>query len=388
MRLSDSKEPRLFRILLAFIALGLVVLLILIVLVIGWREIIGGERLLSRQAPLRGSPAARSITPRGNLAESERTTIELFERASPSVVFITTLAVQRDVFSLDILQIPRGTGSGMVWDKLGHIITNLHVLQNANAARVTLEDGSTYDARLTGHAVDKDLAVLRIDAPSERLHPIPVGKSVDLKVGQSVFAIGNPFGLDQTLSVGVISGLGREVPGFSGGAITGAIQTDAAINPGNSGGPLLDSAGRLIGVNTSIFSPSGASAGVGFAIPVDTVNNVVPQLIAHGRIIRPRLGVQIAEDTLVQRLKLKGVMVLGVESGSPAQQAGLRGTRRTADGRLAIGDLIVGLDSKPVRNSADLFRLLETHAAGDAVVLQIRRDGSSLDLKITLAPGS
>jgi S1-C subfamily serine protease len=389
MRFSDSKDPRLLRILLAFTALGWVLLLGIMVFVIGQRALDDTDYLFTKKNARGRTPAsARAITARGNLAESERTTINLFEQASPSVVFITTLEVQRDVFSLDILQIPRGTGSGIVWDQQGHIVTNLHVLQNANAARVTLADGSTYRARLTGQAIDKDLAVLQIEAPKSKLRPIPVGKSSDLKVGQSVFAIGNPFGLDQTLSVGVISGLGRQVPSFAGGTITGAIQTDAAINPGNSGGPLLDSAGRLIGVNTAIFSPTGANAGVGFAIPVDTVNAAVPQLIAHGRIIRPRLGVQIAEDSLTLRLKLKGAMVLAVEEGSPAARAGLQGTRRTIDGRIALGDLIVGIDASPVDNTSDLFRLLETHAAGDVIVLQIQRDDTRLDLKVALAPGS
>jgi S1-C subfamily serine protease len=225
----------------------------------------------------------RAVTPRGDLAEDEKTTIAIFRQASPSVVHITTLALRQDAFSLDLFQIPRGTGSGFVWDQDGHVVTNYHVIQGADAARVTLADQSSWTARLVGAYPDKDLAVLMIDAPKNRLRPIPVGTSHDLQVGQKVFAIGNPFGLDQSLTTGVISALGREIESVTRQTIKDMIQTDAAINPGNSGGPLLDSAGRLIGVNTAIFSPSGAYAGIGFAIPVDEVNRVVPKLIRHGK---------------------------------------------------------------------------------------------------------
>jgi S1-C subfamily serine protease len=268
------------------------------------------------------------------------------------------------------------------------VVTNLHVVADADAAQVTLKDGSAYAARVKGLSPEDDLAVLKIDAPPDRLRPLPVGSSGDLQVGQSVFAIGNPFGLDQTLSRGVISGLGREIPSHTGSYMAGMIQTDAAINPGNSGGPLLDSAGRLIGVNTAIFSPTGAYAGVGFAIPVDTVNRVVPQLISHGRVIRPRIGIRIADDSLARRLDMEGVLVLGVERGSPAERAGMRGTLRARGGTIVLGDLIVGMDGKPVRNSGDLFRLLGLHAAGDTVALNLVRDRKQLDLEVTLAPGS
>ncbi|MCZ6452167.1 MAG: trypsin-like peptidase domain-containing protein, partial [Deltaproteobacteria bacterium] len=226
-----------------------------------------------------GLAAPREITPRGKLSVEESLTIALFRKASPSVVNITTLTVRRDVFTLNLLEIPEGTGSGFVWDNAGHIVTNYHVIQNADVAQVTLADQSTLKARRIGVAPDKDLAVLQIDVAKSRLRPIPIGSSNNLRVGQKVYAIGNPFGLDQTLTTGVISALGREIESVTRRPIRGVIQTDAAINPGNSGGPLLDSAGRLIGVNTQIFSPSGASVGIGFAIPVDTVNRVVPQLI-------------------------------------------------------------------------------------------------------------
>jgi len=213
----------------------------------------------------------RAITPRGDLAEEEKTTIALFRQASPSVVHITTLAVRQDAFSLDVFQIPQGTGSGFVWDNQGRIVTNFHVIRDADAAQVTLADHSSWKARLVGAYPDKDLAVLMVDAPKDRLHPIAIGTSHDLQVGQRLFAIGNPFGLDQSLTTGIISALGREIESVNRRAIKDMIQTDAAINPGNSGGPLLDSSGRLIGVNTAIYSPSGASAGIGFAIPVDEV---------------------------------------------------------------------------------------------------------------------
>ena len=265
----------------------------------------------------------RAITPRGDLAEEEKTTIALFRQASPSVVHITTLAVRQDAFSLDVFQIPQGTGSGFVWDKQGHIVTNFHVIRDADAAQVTLADHSSWKARLVGAYPDKDLAVLMVDAPKDKLHPIAIGTSHDLQVGQRLFAIGNPFGLDQSLTTGIISALGREIESVNRLAIKDMIQTDAAINPGNSGGPLLDSSGRLIGVNTAIYSPSGASAGIGFAIPVDEVNRIVPQLIRHGKVVRPGLGVQVAPDHLADELGINGVVIVGVQPGSPAAKAGL-----------------------------------------------------------------
>ncbi len=250
----------------------------LITVLIAKQSWIGGASLNDPRA------AARAVTARGELFTDEKSTISLFKQASPSVVHITAITVQRDFFSLNLYQIPEGTGSGFVWDTNGNIITNFHVIQNADAAQVTLADQSAWKARRVGAAPDKDLAVLRIDAPANRLKAIPLGTSKDLQVGQRVFAIGNPFGLDQSLTTGVISALGREIESVTRRPIQGVIQTDAAINPGNSGGPLLDSAGRLIGVNTAIYSPSGGSAGIGFAIPADTVNRIVPELIRYGKI--------------------------------------------------------------------------------------------------------
>jgi S1-C subfamily serine protease len=326
----------------------------------------------------------RSVAPRGELLPEERATIALFRQASPSVVNITAIGVERDFFTLNLYQIPQGTGSGFVWDGTGNIITNFHVIQNADVAQVTLADQSNYRARVVGVAPDKDIAVLRIDAPASRLHPIPIGTSKDLQVGQKVFAIGNPFGLDQTLTTGVISALNREIESVTRRPIQGVIQSDAAINPGNSGGPLLDSAGRLIGVNTAIYSPSGASAGIGFAIPVDTVNRIVPELIRSGKITRPGLGVQIADEQIAERLGVAGVLVVEVVRGGAAAKAGIRPTRRDAEGRLRLGDIIVAVDGKKVATPNDLYLLLEKYKVGDVVTVTLLRDGRTVQTRVTL----
>jgi S1-C subfamily serine protease len=326
----------------------------------------------------------RPVVARGDLAADEQATIELFRRSSPSVVFITTHAVRRDIFSLNVYEIPRGTGSGFVWDRQGHIVTNYHVIQGASRAEVTLADQSVWEAELVGAAPEKDLAVLRIEAPPEVLPPTPVGRSYDLAVGQKVFAIGNPFGFDQTLTTGVISALGREIESRARIPIRDVIQTDAAINPGNSGGPLLDSAGRLIGVNTAIFSPSGSYAGIGFAIPVDTVNWVVPELIDHGRLVRPTLGVELLQDQLVQRWGLEGALVGNVIRGSGADEAGLRPTTQDRAGRVRLGDLIVAIEGQPVVSSNDAFLALERRRAGEVVTVTVERDGGRVDLEVEL----
>ena len=327
---------------------------------------------------------SRTVTARGELFSDERSTINLFRQASPSVVNITTIGVERDLFTLNLYQIPQGTGSGFVWDINGDIITNFHVIQNADSAQVTLADQSNWKARVVGVAPDKDLAVLRIDAPANRLRPIPIGTSKDLQVGQSVYAIGNPFGLDQTLTTGVISALNREIESVTRRPIQGVIQSDAAINPGNSGGPLLDSAGRLIGVNTAIYSTSGTSAGIGFAIPVDTVNRIVPELIRSGKIIRPGLGIQIADDQIAQRLGVTGILVVDVARGSAAAKAGIQPTRRDAEGRLRLGDIITALDGKKVESPTDLYLLLEKYKIGDAVNISILRNGKTVETKVAL----
>ncbi len=238
---------------------------------------------------------------RGDLGVDEQSTIQLFNAASPSIIHITTHSLERGLFSMNATEIPQGGGSGFVWDDRGHIVTNFHVIEDAETVHVALADQSTWKAKLVGIAPAEDLAVLKIDAVGSKLTPLPIGKSNDLQVGQKAFAIGNPFGLDQTLTMGLVSAVGREIKSQTLRPIKNVIQTDAAINPGNSGGPLLDSSGRLIGVNTAILSPSGSHAGIGFAIPVDTVNWVVPELIAHGRIVRPRLAITVAPESLSQR---------------------------------------------------------------------------------------
>lgn len=338
--------------------------------------------LRSRWQPPPAEP--RAITPRGDLAADEQSMIALFRQASPSVVHITTMAVRQDAFSFDVMQLPQGTGSGFIWDAAGHVVTNFHVIQEADAATVTMTDHSTWKAHLVGAYPDKDLAVLRVDAPAVSLHPIPLGTSHDLQVGQKVFAIGNPFGLDQSLTTGIISALGREIQSVTQRPIRDMIQTDAAINPGNSGGPLLDSAGRLIGVNTAIYSPSGVSAGIGFAIPVDEVNRLVPQLIRHGRVIRPGLGIQIGPDRLAAELGLSGVLILGVVPDGPAAKAGIRPTRRMSGGRIELGDVIVALDGQPIRSVEDLLTALDRHQMGSRVKVTLLRDGAEAVIDVVL----
>ncbi len=290
------------------------------------------------------------------------------------------------------MEIPSGTGSGFVWDDRGHVVTNFHVIESAvksrGKVRVTLPDGTTWEAFVVGFAPEHDLAVLKVDAHEDRFEPIPVGTSRDLEVGQKVFAIGNPFGLDRTLTTGVISGLGREIKSRSQRKIQNVIQSDAAINPGNSGGPLLDSAGRLIGVNTAIISPSGAYAGIGFAIPVDTVNRVVPELLQHGRVIHPGLGVRIA-DRIAEQFGQKGVLILFVEPDSAAAEAGMRSTVVDEEGNIQLGDILIEIDGQEVASADDLFAILQEHSVGDTVTVKIVRNArteneETLELPVTL----
>jgi S1-C subfamily serine protease len=332
----------------------------------------------------------RVIAPRGDLAGDERSTIELFERSKGSVVFITTTQLVRDFWSRNMFSIPRGAGSGFVWDADGHVITNNHVVQGAAEAKVRLNDGRDYSARLVGASPAHDIAVLRIRVPERQPAALPIGSSAELKVGQKVFAIGNPFGLDWSLTTGVVSALDRSLPAENG-VIEHLIQTDAAINPGNSGGPLLDSAGRLIGINTAIFSPSGAYAGVGFAVPVDTVNRVVPQLIAKGKYTRPVLGISTDEQLnqlIAKQLGVKGVAVLKVEAGSPAEAAGLRAARSAPNGGIVAGDVITAVDGKAVDSVARLVNRLDEHKVGDTIKLTVMRDGKPTELTATLKAGS
>ena len=327
----------------------------------------------------------RAVTPRSNLTNQERTIIETFEDSAPSVVYITSLSSRTALRGFTLVEIPqKGTGSGFIWDSNGHIVTNYHVIQDAKRVKVTLSDQSSWDAVPVGAAPHKDLAVIRIDAPPAKLKPIAIGTSEDLRVGQAVLAIGNPFGLDQTLTPGIVSALGRTIRSVSNRKIEGAIQTDAAINPGNSGGPLLDSAGRLIGVNTMIISESGSSAGIGFAVPVDTVNRVVPQLIEHGEIIRPELGVKLFNENLARRLGRRGVVIESVTRRGPAARAGLRGFIQTQEGDVIWGDIIERVDDFEIKTRDDLLNALETYKPGDVVTVHYLRGREHRKVLITL----
>jgi S1-C subfamily serine protease len=325
----------------------------------------------------------RVVTARGDLAEDEKNTIAVFNEVSPSVVYITSIEERRSFFSLNVYEIPQGTGSGFVWDREGRIVTNYHVIGDASRIEVTLGDGEVYKGILVGASRDNDIAVLQITAPAEKLKPIPLGDSQSLQVGQKVFAIGNPFGLDHTITSGIVSALGREITAITGRAIQGVIQTDAAINPGNSGGPLLDSAGRLIGVNTAIYSPSGASAGIGFAVPVDVVNKVVPEVIRHGKVVRPGIAVTFASERIARRLDIKGLLVLNVQPGSTADKAGIRGTRQIF-GRVILGDIILAVNGTPVESYDDLRTELERYKIGDEVTLIVLRDEEPTEVKVQL----
>lgn len=336
-------------------------------------------------APKSSEP--RTVTPRGSLSETEQTTIAIFEEASPSVVNISTIGRRINPWTRDVTRVPRGSGSGFFWDQRGFIVTNHHVLAGASEAWVRLQDQRNIRASLVGTSPEHDLAVLRIVIPFDQTKPIPIGSSKDLKVGQSVYAIGNPFGLDHTLTTGVISALNRTIAPAPGQTYDDLIQTDAAVNPGNSGGPLLDSAGRLIGINTAIFSPSGASAGIGFAVPVDTINRIVPMLIDKGRYIRPVIG--IGSDNrisamITQNLGVNGLLILEVKPGLPADQAGLKGSRMDEAGNIIPGDIILSVDDKPIRDMETLLDLLNKFTAGDSIKLNIWRNGTTFDTHLTL----
>ena len=352
--------------------------LLVLAAVVGWL-------LYQTWQPTLHDPQAvsRPVTARGDLAGDEQNTIDIFRSAAPSVVYITSIAVRRNLFSLNVYEIPQGTGSGFIWDRQGRIVTNFHVISDASRLEVTLADHSSWKASLVGAAPDRDLAVLQITAPASKLQPIAVGESNNLLVGQKVFAIGNPFGLDQTLTTGVVSALGREITAVTGRTIHDVIQTDAAINPGNSGGPLLDSAGRLIGVNTAIYSPSGASSGIGFAVPVGEVNRVVPQIISKGKVLRPGLGVTLANRSLTGDLGLEGVLVLKVVSGSAAEQAGLRGTSQVGDG-LVLGDIILAVNGRKVTDYDSLRDEIERYEVGASVLLTLLRDEATAEVSVQL----
>jgi S1-C subfamily serine protease len=346
--------------------------------------------LAAAAAPIAAQAGGRAVAPRGEISADERQTIDIFEKSKRSVVYISTLERVRDLWTRNVHSIPRGTGSGFVWDEAGHIVTNFHVIAGASEARIRLSDGRDYPASLVGASQLHDLAVLRIVVPSNRPPPLPVGTSRDLRVGQRVYAIGNPFGLDWSLTTGIVSALDRSLNNDSGTTIEHLIQTDAAINPGNSGGPLLDSAGRLIGMNTAIYSPSGASAGIGFAVPIDTINRVAPALIATGRYSPPSLGIEIDDDVndlLSSRLKIQGVFVLKVTPGGPAAAAGVRAARIERGNTITPGDVIVAVGDKPVPNVARLQARLDDFSPGEKLRLAILRDGKKINVDVTLAAG-
>ncbi len=365
-----------------------------VVLIAAWRWLPGPREDLHRKVEdqrAQQTAAPRLVEARGDLAADEQATIELFERSRDTVVFIATAERVRDFWTRNVMSVPRGSGSGFIWDNAGHVVTNFHVLQGANEAVVKLADGRDYKSTLVGISPSHDIAVLKIGVDFKRPPALPVGRSDNLKVGQKVFAIGNPFGLDWTLTSGIVSALDRSLPSESGSTIEHLIQTDAAINPGNSGGPLLDSAGRLIGINTSIYSPSGASAGIGFAVPVDTVNRVVPELIRTGRYSRPSLGADFDEglnQRLIAGTQISGAFVLRVVNGSAAARAGLRAARFAPDGSVSLGDVIVGIAGKPVASVGSLLGRLDDYKIGETVKLDVLREGKNVEVPVVLQQGT
>ncbi len=359
-----------------------------------------------RKPAITVSADARPVEARGNLSAEEQMTIDIYNKTSPAVVHVSNIAMApRSLFNLNVQEVVRGTGSGFIWDVgedgSGIVVTNTHVVEGADEVAIILNDKerSIFQSRVWVPYPEKDLAVVYIKAPKDKLRKIPlIGSSSDLKVGQRTFAIGNPFGLDQTLTTGIVSALGRQIESVSHTPIEGVIQTSAAINPGNSGGPLLDSAGRLIGVNTAILSPSGTFAGIGFAIPVDEVNRVVPQLIAqlkqnmqnnrpHEEFSPPRLGVELLADQQAQDLGVdEGALIYRVRPNSPAAKAGLRGIRQNSvTGRMQLGDVIVAIDGEAIKSAKDVYTILGQHKAGDELTLTILRNGQKKDVKVTLA---
>ncbi len=361
-------------------------LTIALALTLGW---VAASQVQPARAPGPPPPGPKPEAPaapvvaRGELAADEKAQITLFRAVAPSVVNITNLVERRDRWTLDATAVPQGSGTGFVWDTTGHVVTNFHVVEGASQVMITLGDGSERPAQLVGAFPDKDVAVLRFDPNGRTLSPISVGTSGDLEVGQKVFAIGNPFGLDHTLTSGLVSAIGREIQAVNGRIIDGVIQTDAAINPGNSGGPLLDSSGRVIGVNTSILSGSGQNAGIGFAVPIDTVRRVVDQLIRTGKVVRPTLGIQLAPEQVAKRAGIEGVLILEVVAGSNAERAGLRGVVRKGR-EVVLGDAIVGIAGRSVRRLDDLLNALEEHEVGDTVTVTVLRDGQRVELQAVL----
>ena len=334
-----------------------------------------------------GNSEPSRVTPMRILDSEEQANVRLFREASPSVVNIVTkeaIARRTGQLTSSPQSLEAGAGTGFLWDTEGHIVTNYHVVRDADVAQVTLYDGSSWNARLIGSEPKFDIAVLKIEAPKSKLQSLAVGVSDDLQVGQKVFAIGNPFGFDHTLTTGIISGLGREINSQSGEKIENVIQTDAAINPGNSGGPLLDSNGRLIGMNTAIYSPSGVSAGVGFAVPVNTISQAVPELVEHGKVVRPGLGLRLANSQLNERFGINGVLILKVSPTSPAASAGLQPTQFDRRGNIVLGDIIVSLNGERLTSTDELMNRLREYEIGDVVNLGVVRRGKKLNVEVEI----
>ena len=318
--------------------------------------------------------------------DDEANTTEVFQKASPAVVFVTSSELRRQRFTRNIMEIPRGAGSGFIWDAAsGLVVTNYHVVAGADRLTITTQDEETFQAEVVGHAPERDLAVLRMIDPPASLTALPLGDSSELSVGRKVLAIGNPFGLDTSLTVGVVSALDREIQSPSNRTIRGVIQTDAAINPGNSGGPLLNSLGQLGGVNTAIYSPSGGSAGIGFAIPVNTVIEVVPQLIAFGKIMRPVLGVELASDRWLRQYRVDGVPIVRTYRGFPADNAGMVGARRGSRGEVILGDVITHIDGERVASNDEFLSAMEAHQVGDTIKITTTREGRERQFDVELS---
>jgi S1-C subfamily serine protease len=364
----------------------LVLIAMLAFLALQFREV--RQRAVSApSSPATGSVpmSARPHAPEAERPCPETDAIAVYKRVSPSVVAVANHAlIRRGFFGFQLYEVPQGAGSGFVWDKKGHIVSNYHVVHQASTLTVTFPDGSRYDAALVGIAPDYDLAVLRINAPPEKLVPVTVATSRALQVGQQVYAIGNPFGLDTTLSAGLVSALGRTITSMTDRKIYDVIQTDTAINPGNSGGPLLSSSGRLVGVNTAILSPSGAYAGIGFAVPSDTVSRVVPQLIEKGRVTRAGLGVYLLPDHVTARAGIAGVALYAVAERTPAARAGLEGIGVSRLGDLIFGDVIQAVDGIPVGTIEELQAVLDPRRPGEQVRLTVARNGKRRDVTLTL----
>jgi len=323
------------------------------------------------------------------LRPDEQHTIDTFEQVSPSVVYITTVTLEEYPWSFTVFEVPQGTGSGAIWSNDGYIVTNYHVIEGATSPnstiKVTLDDRSVHEAQLVGFEMDKDVAVLKISPPANAdLRAIEISKSSTLKIGQDVLAIGTPFGLDRTLTTGIVSGLGRRIQSVTGRPIDGMIQTDAAINPGNSGGPLLDSDGKMIGMNTAIYSPSGAYAGIGFAVPVDTIKRLVPQLIKYGKAKKADLGLTLLDNYYSRRLGVPGIIVDEVAPGGPANKAGILPTAVDRFGRIRLGDIILEIDSKVVRSRDDVYDVLESHKEGETITLTVLRQSKKMRIAVQL----